>query len=236
MLFVPKSAQNSPAWTQHSAVLSLSRVVQATAALPNLTTNEVKTAILDRSLRWEIARSHLLIYSWYRDTGPQLAKTLMDLHRTDYETPYGGYPAVHRSHPAFSGLVHHIVSYVASEAARNHAAKKAKLRPTNSIPRNRNKLSVPANPHSPLQIELAKLPFLPYDLRGLRDAPSSSTRHIPITMPRSNVALKSIEAIYSCSSAIIQDIWSKELILPPLVSMDKGLAGGHQKPDDLNLV
>ncbi|KAJ6568263.1 hypothetical protein DFH09DRAFT_918033, partial [Mycena vulgaris] len=235
MSFVPNSALHSPAWTQHSAVLSLTRVMQATAVLPELTTNEVKTAILDRSLRWEIARSHLVLYSWYKDTGPKLAQTLMDLHRTGHETLQGGYPSVFAAHPAFAALVHHIVSYVAAEAAGKHASKKARLRSDHAIARNRNKISVPFNPHSPLQIAPGDLPHLPYDLYGLR-APSTSSKRIAIRMPRSNVGLKNLDAVYDCSSTILQDVWSNELILPPVVSMDKTLAGGRQKHDDLHLV
>ncbi|KAK7021495.1 hypothetical protein R3P38DRAFT_2780728 [Favolaschia claudopus] len=89
MSFVPQSGSGSR-WSQHGAVLSLGRVIQAAAVLPDLIINDAKTSILDRS-RWEIARSYLLLYSWYKETAPQLAKTLVGLHREGYWSEAGGY-------------------------------------------------------------------------------------------------------------------------------------------------
>ncbi|KAK7016135.1 hypothetical protein R3P38DRAFT_3203955 [Favolaschia claudopus] len=95
MSFVPQCGSGSR-WTQHGAVLSLGRVIQAAAVLPDLIINDAKTSILDRSMRWEIARSYLLLYSWYKETAPQLAKTLVGLHREGYWSEAGGYPVVAR--------------------------------------------------------------------------------------------------------------------------------------------
>ncbi|KAK7006577.1 hypothetical protein R3P38DRAFT_3191101 [Favolaschia claudopus] len=85
MSFVPQCGSGSR-WTQHGAVLSLGRVI----------INDAKTSILDRSMRWEIARSYLLLYSWYKETAPQLAKTLVGLHREGYWSEAGEYPVVAR--------------------------------------------------------------------------------------------------------------------------------------------
>lgn len=235
MSFVPKSSHHSPLWTKHSAILSLGRVVRATAILPDITNHEVKTAILERSLRWEIARSYLLLYSWYRQTGPQLAQTLMDIHKSGYPTVEGGYPILHRAHPTFAPLVHHIVSYVITQANETHTAKKAKQRSKLAVPRNTKS---PATLHSlsPMQISPAELPSLPFDLYGLRDGGSSRSKRIPLRLPRAKVALKDVDAIYRCSATILQDIWSNELILPPMASMEKNLGRGQQKDENIHLV
>ncbi|KAJ6494114.1 hypothetical protein C8R47DRAFT_1070041 [Mycena vitilis] len=228
MSFVPK-AVDSRSWTQHSAVLSLQRVVQATNVLPDLIINETKTAILDRSLRWEIARSHLLIYSWYKDTGPQLAETLMELHKSGYSNTQGGYPIVLRTHPAFAQIVHHIVSYVIAQADQKREVKKAKRRNAGAIPRNR----APLHPQCPFPIPPTELGSLPYDLYGLRAGPAKSKR-IPLSLPHKNVGLHSADAVYQCSATILQTVWSTELILPSIASMEKSLS--KQRKADIDAV
>ncbi|KAJ6494121.1 hypothetical protein C8R47DRAFT_1194906 [Mycena vitilis] len=229
MSFVPK-AVDSRSWTQHSAVLSLQRVVQATNVLPDLIINETKTAILDRSLRWEIARSHLLIYSWYKDTGPQLAETLMELHKSGYSNTQGGYPIVLRTHPAFAQIVHHIVSYVIAQADQKREVKKAKRRNAGAIPRNR----APLHPQCPFPIPPTELGSLPYDLYGLRAGPAKSKR-IPLSLPHKNVGLHSADAVYQCSATILQTVWSTELILPSIASMEKSLSKQRKADIDASM-
>jgi hypothetical protein len=228
MMFVPTSEQCTPLWTQHSAVISLSRVIQATAVLPDLTTNMAKTSILDRSLRWEIARSNMLLYAWYRDTGPRLALTLVDAHRKG-----AGFPGVHRAHPIFARFVHHIYSYVVAQSRQKKAAKKARRQKAGTTSRIR-KEPTPLHPISSFEVPDAELGSLPFDLYGLRE--STSKKRVALRLPAKRVALDNDDAIYACTTKIIQEIWSTELILPPLVSMDKVLGSSKRNLDNLDLI
>ncbi|KAJ7701592.1 hypothetical protein B0H17DRAFT_1128365 [Mycena rosella] len=229
MMFVPKSPGHTPQWTQHSAVLSLNRVIQATPVLPDITKNIAKTSILDRSLRWEMARSNMLLYAWYRETGPRLARTLVDAHRKGE-----GFPGVNRAHPAFAHLVHHIYSYVVAQSQDKRAAKKARRQKTDAARRIR-KEAPPLHPASSFEVSKAAISHLPYNLYGLR-ADVTGKKHVALRLPAKRVALDNIDGIYACVKNIIQEIWSMELILPPVVSMDKALAVGKRKLDDLNLI
>ncbi|KAJ6563441.1 hypothetical protein DFH09DRAFT_1279006 [Mycena vulgaris] len=229
MMFVPKSPQHTPQWTQHSAVMSLNRVVQATAVLPDLTTNVAKTSILDRSLRWEMARSNMLLYTWYRETGPRLAQTLIEAHRKG-----AGFPGVDRAHPVFARFVHHIYSYVVAQSLGKKAAKK-KRRQDDAVPRRIRKDPPPLHPLSSFEVPDSEISHLPFDLYGLREATSGKKR-VALHLPAKRYALDSTDAIYACTEKIIQEIWSTELILPPVASMDKALAIGKRKPEDLNLI
>ncbi|KAJ7734871.1 hypothetical protein B0H16DRAFT_1577418 [Mycena metata] len=227
MMFVPKSAQQTPQWTQHSAVLSLNRIIQATAVLPELATDVAKTSILDRSLRWEMARSNMLLYGWYRETGVLLARTLVDAHRK------GGFPGLDKAHPLFSRFVHHIFSYVLAQSEDRKATKKQR-RQNPDAPQRRRKAPEPLHPPSSFEVNPSELGSLPYDLYGLREA-SKKTR-VPLRLPTKCMALDTPEALYKCTENLIQDVWSNELILPPVVSMDKALAIGKRKYDSTALV
>ncbi|KAJ7173157.1 hypothetical protein C8R46DRAFT_1344751 [Mycena filopes] len=238
MSFVPKLSMHAPSWTQHSAVLSLGRVVQATGVLPDLVTNEIKTLILDRSLRWEIARSHLLLYSWYQSTGPRLAQMLFDLHRSGYHTPQGGFPAVYKVHPTFAALVHHIVLYVTAQAENKREAVKAKRRKTTTAAPRHHPIALIPHPQCPMPIPPTDIRSLPFDLYGLRDSPPKKTtskpKRIPLSLPREKLSLKNIDDIYRCSVTMLQEIWSTELILPPVASLDKSCsATARLKPEEL---
>ncbi|KAK7059346.1 hypothetical protein R3P38DRAFT_3522302 [Favolaschia claudopus] len=230
MSFVPRSSSGSK-WTQHSAVLSLERVVQAVAVLPDLIVNETKTTILDRSLRWEIARSYLLLYSWYQETDPKLANTLVELHKSGHWTEEGGYPVVQRCHPAFAPLVHYIVSYVACQSWSKHQTKKAKRRQPGSAPRDR---SFP-HPKCPFPIPDEQLRSLPYDLHGLRLG-EGKTKRIMLNLPKGHKGLQNVDAIYECSAIILQAVWSSELILPPVLKMEQALPQPARRKSDPDLV
>ncbi|KAK7027802.1 hypothetical protein R3P38DRAFT_3190887 [Favolaschia claudopus] len=230
MSFVPQCGSGSQ-WTQHSAVLSLERVVQAVAVLPELVSSNMKTSILDRSLRWEIARSYLLLYSWFRETAPQLADTLVKLHKSGHWTDEGGYPIVRRYHPAFAGLVHHVVSYVARQAETKHEAKKAKRRQPGGATRNRSF----QHPRCPFPIPDDQLRYLPYDLYGLR-AGEGKTKRVSLVLPKGHKALRSIDAVYECSALVLQAVWSSELILPPVLRMEQALPQQGRRKSDPDLV
>ncbi|KAK6981348.1 hypothetical protein R3P38DRAFT_3234369 [Favolaschia claudopus] len=230
MSFVPRSSSGSK-WTQHSAVLSLERVVQAAAVLPDLIVNETKTTILDRSLRWEIARSYLLLYSWYQETAPKLANTLVELHKSGHWTEEGGYPVVQRCHPAFAPLLHHIVSYVACQSWSKHQTKKAKRRQPGAAPRD---CCFP-HPKCPFPIPDEQLRSVPYDLYGLRLG-EGKTKRIMLNLPKGHKGLQNVDAIYECSAIILQAVWSSELILPPVLKMEQALPQPARRKSDPDLV
>ncbi|KAK7006673.1 hypothetical protein R3P38DRAFT_3214029 [Favolaschia claudopus] len=212
---------------QCGSVLSLGRVIQAAAVLPDLIINDAKTSILDCSMRWEIARSYLLLYSWYKETAPQLAKTLVGLHREGYWSEAGGYPVVARHHPAFAGLAHHVVSYVAAQAEAKNNARKAKRRQSEGATRNRSF----QHPKCPFPIPADQLHYLPYDLHGLRQG-ENKTKQISLSPPKRHTSLKTIDAVYECSAVLLQAVWSSELVLPPVLKMEQSLPqGGQRKPD-----
>ncbi|KAJ7716201.1 hypothetical protein B0H16DRAFT_1614389 [Mycena metata] len=208
----------TPQWTQHSA---------ATAVLPELATDVAKTSILDRSLRWEMARSNMLLYGWYRDTGALLARTLVDVHRK------GGFPGLDKAHPLFSRFVHHIFSYVLAQSEDRKATKKLR-RQNPDAPQRKRKAPEPLHPPLSFEVNASELGSLPYDLYGLREA-SKKTR-VPLCLPAKHMALDTLEALYKCTENLIQDVWSNELILPPVVLMDKALAIGKRNHDNTALV
>ncbi|KAK6981354.1 hypothetical protein R3P38DRAFT_2808275 [Favolaschia claudopus] len=149
------------------------------------------------------------------------------LHREGYWSEAGGYPVVARHHPAFAGLVHHVVSYVAAQAEAKNNAKKAKRRQSEGATRNRSFQHLKC----PFPIPADQLRYLPYDLHGLRQG-ENKTKRISLSLPKRHTSLKTIDAVYECSAVLLQAVWSSELVLPPVLKMEQSLPQrGQRKPD-----
>lgn len=174
MHFVPQSADHQPQWTQYAAVLALNRVTKAVSAIPDMETGLARLEVIRRGLYWEIARSHLVLYAWYKETGPALARTLLGIHESQ------GIEGLKKSHPAFADLVDHIVQYVTSVAHAQREKKNAKRRKLDSKARARKGLKLStSSASSPPLTPLADLRKLPSDLHGLRTTGAVKSCRLP---------------------------------------------------------
>ena len=67
-------------WTDVSATLAITQLVQAVELVPVVRWQLAEGRILERAMLWESANSHLTVYRWYTDVGPTLARVLFDAH------------------------------------------------------------------------------------------------------------------------------------------------------------
>jgi len=193
-----------------------------------------KIDVIKRAFRHETCLSLVKVFEWYCHIGPATTQYLMRLHRAQ------GYQGLQKEVPQFSALVDHIVRYIQalcdkkekSDLARKNsnptagkkqspARKKQKTAPQTHAAETQTTdfAQVESAPDS-----LDDLSFIPGDLYGLRITVKPGPK-VKLPLIKETLLKSGTDALYALSEFCLQELFSKEIIIPKLRSIDEHLSG-----------
>ncbi|KDR72042.1 hypothetical protein GALMADRAFT_74443, partial [Galerina marginata CBS 339.88] len=191
-----------------------------------------KMNIIERSFRYEMCCSLVKVFDWYSHQGPAIAQRFMLMHRRH------GYSYLEKEAPQFAELVDHIVQYVYSRIV-------TKFEPVDGQPTKiQNKRSKFTN-NRPLlppvfgpNLHGNNVSSLPANLYGLIMATKERAQGTRIKLPiiADAQVQHNPDALYAASAWCLQELWSKEIIIPKLCQMDRFHSGGRTTVFDDTLI
>ena len=198
----------------------LHQAIHSAQGLVNIAGDVAKLNIVTRLLQWDMARSLISIYLWHSKQAPKVANSLVSIHNQH------GFEYLRLHSPIFADLVDYLYKFISHQreaAEEDERQQRAKRRKTNHEDQTAEQVAVQGN--SP---ESTSLETLPARFLGLN--PESN----PILLTkecyekvynkpwRGNKAHKD-ELVFKRTSELLQELWSLELILPPLIGIDSRL-------------
>jgi len=215
-----------------AAGLFLYRLLHSVQILPSLAFSSQKLATLLNAQHWEMCRSLMVVFNWYRDAGPRTVKSVLGIHREK------GYEQLKSQSPMLADFIDHIVWFVYQEQKSWLEGKKADTQKK----RKKNTRAIPLGPelHAPAPSVLgplcshfgprpSALQQLPYNLYGLR---SDKSRGKPVDLRPLDTFNGGQDELYARSDVLIQAIWTNELIVPALKPIDKTFSSTRRKTSD----
>jgi hypothetical protein len=206
------------------AGILLYRLLHSVQILPSLVSDSQKLAVILCAQHWEMCRSLMVVFNWYRDAGPKTAEHVLEVHRTK------GYDRLKEQSPMLADLVDHVVWYVYEEQEAWLVNKRAKKSQKRS--RGINESHIVPRPEDPT-VEHPKFGTrpsdprkLPYDLYGLR--PTKAHERM-ITLSCLRAFSGGCDELYARSEALLQEIWTAELIIPSLKPIDRTFSSTRRK-------
>ena len=209
----------------------LYRIQHSVDVLPGLALDSQKLTIILKAQYWEMCRSLMMVFDWYRCTGFETASCLLEVHRSR------GYSELKKQNSSLADFVDHILWYVHNEReAWDKAQKEAK----NAKRRKTARAGPSVKPVASLSGELLKFGIppsdsrnLPWDLYGIRPQKKNAK---PIRLS----ALQSfqrddywgLDELYAKANDVMMTIWTKELIIPWLKTPDSVFGGGAETSVD----
>lgn len=213
-----------PASSMKSSGLQFQLLQNSVEVLTPMAINLEKLNIIRSSFRFEMCYSLVKVFEWYTHLGPSIAHHLMLMHRQH------GYSFLIKEAPQFAKLVDHVIQYV-------YQCIVAKFGTVNDLPqRNQKRRSKYANdqplssPSFGLNLDPSKIPLVPADLYELIKTTSQTTVKLPKIVEYQ--IQHNTDALYSASAWCLQELWSKEVIIPKLREMDKVQSGGKTSQFD----
>lgn len=209
------------------AGIHLYRLLHSVQILPSLVLDSQKLAVILSAQHWEMCRSLMVVFDWCRDAGPSTAKRVLDIHRTQ------GYAELKTQSPMLADLVDHIVWYVREEQEAwimdKKKQKSQKRRKGIIASYTDSRAQEPAEGCPNFGPRPPQLKELPQDLYGLC---SNKTAKQTIKLPELRTFGGGYDELYSRSNAVIQDIWTAQLIIPSLKPIDKMFSSTRRKTAD----
>ena len=200
-------------------------VQNMTEVIPEMEASIQKMNIIKRSFRYETCCALVKVFEWYSDVGPTTSETLMLIHRTH------GYEYLLKEAPQFAKLVDHIIQYVYRLTIRKYKEPGASVSKKNKKTTSQTKLTV----YLPdfglvLDEDIERVSRIPADFYGLR----KSASQLPVKLPpiREKDLGYGSDALYSAASYCLKELWSAEIIIPKLRTLDETLSGGKTKNFD----
>lgn len=186
------------------ARIALGQVMGAALSIPLIAEQSYKLDVVQRCLRSTACRAALALFRWHCKFGPDLAYTLMTLHRD------GGPQAVQSSFPTFAKLVDHIVRHCWH--ARNRQPKPKKL----PAPQSACSLVVwPTDQWGSAEENIPQT-SAPWDMYGLRKGSSSKLLKLPdIVATNGKTVSQTDDALYEAAERCLLAYTSGFPIMPP---------------------
>lgn len=208
----------------------LYRLLHSVRVIPGLVSDSEKLSVILKAQRWEMCRSLMMVFNWYRDAGPRTVKCILNIHRTL------GHDRLKQQSLLLADFVNHIVWHVYQEqkswleTKKREISKRRKIG-TRGIPLEEDdvqpaEVDVPYSNFGPCP---STLRYLPRDLYGICP---TSTRDKPIELPSMRTFKGGLDELYARTSAVIQMIWTDQLIIPSLKPIDTAFSGPRRQTTD----
>ena len=201
------------------AGIFLYRLLHSVQILPSLVFDSRKLDVILSVQHWEMCRSLMVLFNWYRDVGPKTVECVLNIHRTK------GYNHLKKDSPMLADFVDHIVWYVHEEQAARlmekreiKSKKRSKGLKTPSAAAQLKK-SATMTDTSNFGIRPIDPRKLPYDLYGLRPTTKGHDRVILLQHLRAFSGGR--DELYTRSKRILHEVWTSQLIVPSLRPIDK---------------
>jgi len=179
-----------------------------------------KIDVIKRAFRYETCLSLVKVFEWYCYIGPATTQHLMRIHRAH------GYEGLHKEAPQFAKLVDHIVQYIQALCD-----KKEKSYPARKKRKSKLQIAPIETPTSDLiedvgssSMSMNDIFFIPGDLYRLRTTTKAGSQ-IKLPQIKDSLLKPDADALYAASEYCLQELFSKELIIPKLRSIDCSLSG-----------
>lgn len=199
-------------WTNESATLAITQLIQAVELIPIAHRQLAESRILERTMLCESAHSYLIVYRWYTDIGPTLARVLFDAHRQ-------GSDKLHVRYPKFEPLVGHIFHYI--QYLYSKKDQKGAGKPTKANQRTSQKQSSQdSDDHNKVPADLFGL--LPTKNRKLVKLP-------PVTIYRLSADL---DNQYTHAIEVFQSLLSEHVIAENMREADNKVNSGRRRTGD----
>ena len=201
-----------PASSMHAAYLQFQMLQNAVEILVPMDLAMQKIDVIKRAFRYETCLSLVKVFEWYCTIGSATTQYLLRTYQKH------GYQGLHKEAPAFSALVDHIVRYVQSlrdEKEKSRRAPKKQKTNTGSLPKS--------------IVGTEDLSAIPADLYGLRTTAKPGLRMLP--QIKGSLLKSGEDALYTASQYCLQELITREIVLPKLKIIDNRLSG----PKTLNL-
>ena len=202
-------------WTNKSATLAVTQLVQAVELVPIVRQHIAEGRILERAMLWESANSHLTVYRWYTEVGPTLARVLFDAHRQGSEVLTTRYPL-------FEPLVDHIFRYVQCVFVNKTAAKESKAQRRAS--RTHPQQDMPASN------TLSALNKVPANLYGL--LPVENTKPVKLPSVTSYRLSADLDNQYCHAIDVFLTLFSDRIIAENMKDADNKINSGRRRSGD----
>ncbi|KAF7978083.1 hypothetical protein HWV62_1741 [Athelia sp. TMB] len=184
------------------ACVALGQVTGAASSIPQLAEDTYKLDIVQRRLRFSACCAALALFRWHCKLGPDLAYTLMKVHRED------GYSVLLNRFPSFAPLVDRVVQHCwwirDKQPKPQHLPTRKTLCLFVEWPTDRWGAQ-PTNQASPI---------IPWDMFGLRKGRQSKSLALPKTLvvPNGKNISQTDQALYEAAERCLLDFWNTHLI------------------------
>ena len=203
-----------PPSSMHAAYLQFQMLQNAVEILVPMDIALQKMDVITRAFRYETCLSLVRVFEWYSTIGPATTSYLLRTYQKH------GYQGLQKEAPPFADLVDHIIRYVQSlwneKEASRHAKKKRKPNTVHDVG------SLPKS-----TIGSKDLSAIPGDLYGLRTTGKSGLRTVTLPRIKETLLKAGEDALYAASEFCLQELITKEIIIPKLKIIDTRLSGGR---------
>ena len=195
------------------------RIMQKiTSTLPALHMYRQKEGIIMRAINREVCRSLVILVDWILDVEPKLIQRLLHVHR------FHGFLGLQKEAPAFAQLVDHVVQYV-HFSILSHVKKPSSKSMSYSNP----------SPGFGPPFQSTKVPKDMYGLWSCKPSPSSCLTLDSVKLPK-NSRNVTISDLYDHSAKILSGLWTTNIIIPQLRSIDHEHSKGKYGKDKDNCI
>jgi hypothetical protein len=198
----------------------LHQAVHAAQGMTDIVADIAKLHIITRLVHWESARSLISVYLWHVRYAPRLADQLVSVYQ------HQGYDCLKVISPSFSDLVDHIYHFVLKEQENPKQSKAGRKR--QKI--NHKPSTIPQILDSSKTVNLENLPsqLLGYGNESLQISLRKSCYTKSYSGSWRGNTVNRHALVCERTSALLQELWSFELIIPHIMGIDSRFNSGRR--------
>ncbi|KAF5323192.1 hypothetical protein D9619_013757 [Psilocybe cf. subviscida] len=190
------------------------------SVLPRINSSLHQLDVVERGFQQELCRALISIYNWYTTTGPLLSQHLLSYYQSS------GFEELKTKSSPLAHLVDHVVQYTHSRIVEMRNEQEMQPKKGRKRLGKKHKIMVAFNqlPQSRFYQKIAaeSLNHVPGNLYGLLESPKVREYvKLPlIARGRLPIVYDPMSALVSASAACLEELWSREIVMPAIKSLE----------------